>query len=101
MAVDLGFIVFCALLMGIGYGTSAKSFVAVSLLGGFAAYLLVFDSDPARRHGNLARMFVGVAFGLPSALSIGRQPSYGSPPPWWAPFWVSLERSGQNTSNGG
>jgi hypothetical protein len=64
LVADLGFIILCALMIGVAYGTSARAFATAALFGGFAAYLVLFDSDPTRRHGSIARMLAGVAFGL-------------------------------------
>jgi hypothetical protein len=64
IAVDLGFILFGALVIGFEYASNAKGFAVAALLGGFAAYLIIFDDDSARRHGDLARMLVGASVGL-------------------------------------
>ena len=64
IAVDLGFILFGALVIGFEYASNAKGFAVAALLGGFAAYLIIFDDDSDRRHGELARMLVGASVGL-------------------------------------
>jgi len=74
LAVDLGFIALGALLTGLSYFVDSGSFLAASLVGGFATYLIIFDdSDSVRRHGAISRMLVGVVFGL-SACAIYRAP---------------------------
>jgi hypothetical protein len=65
LTIDIGFIALGAVLTGLSYLVSAGSFLAASLLGGFATYLIVFDDDESeRRHGAISRMFVGIVFGL-------------------------------------
>jgi len=64
IAVDLGFFLFGALVIGFEYVSNAKGFAIAGLLGGFAAYLIIFDDDSAHRHGTLARMILGALLGL-------------------------------------
>jgi hypothetical protein len=64
IAVDFGFVLFGALVIAFEYASNAKGFAVSALLGGFAAYLIIFDDDSARRHGILARMLVGALVGL-------------------------------------
>ena len=70
LATDFGFVAFCALMTGIGYGIelsnahAARAFATAALLGAFAAYLVIFHDEPAPRHRSVARMTVGSIFGL-------------------------------------
>lgn len=70
LATDFGFIAFCALLTGIGYGIelsgahAGRTFVTAALLGAFAGYLVIFHDGPAPRHRSVARITVGAIFGL-------------------------------------
>ena len=64
IAVDLGFLLFGALVIGFEYASNAKGFAIAGLLGGFVAYLIIFDDDSSRRHGTLARMIVGALVGI-------------------------------------
>ena len=70
LLIDFGFIAFCALMMGIGYGIdlsnvhSTGAFTTAALFGAFAAYLVIFHDEPAPRHRSVARITVGAIFGL-------------------------------------
>jgi uncharacterized membrane protein YfcA len=70
LVTDFGFIVFGALITGVGYGIepsnahAARVFSTAALFGAFAAYLVVFRDEPEPRHRSLARICVGAVFGL-------------------------------------